>query len=235
MAEEQPTIESAPTPSIKSLKNRFEQLAQEKTSPPVLAPKPKLNSSPQTNSRQRSDADQTSSSTPRVQHRELRNVSELSPGQKRVPPPPPPPRSAKKANRSPAVSPLLRPVPVPVALRSPRASPDHLSAPQDNEDDTPRGGGVASLRERFASTASSPPRPAPKPASRSFLMAYSEPNILDSIPPVPPRHINPVLLTSQSLLSPEDTSSDEFFDAHENPVGQSPRMPGVTSLRSRFS
>lgn len=121
MAEDQP-------PSIKSLKSRFEQLAQDNTTKP---------------SPRRDDS--------RPRQRNALTNSDLSPGQKRPPPPPPPSRSTKKPILSPAASPLLRPVPVPAVLRSPRASPEHLSA-QDNayDDDVPRGGGVASLRERFA-------------------------------------------------------------------------------------
>ncbi|KAG2337075.1 hypothetical protein BDR05DRAFT_804209 [Suillus weaverae] len=199
MAED--AIESAPTPSIKSLKSRFEQLAQDHTSKP-----PK--------SRQQRTRDDSG-----VQQRELRNALELSPGQKRAPPPPPPSRSAKKPIVSPAVSPLLRPVPVPAALRSPRSSPEHLSVSGQDDDDVPRGGGVASLRERFASAAASPSRASIKPAPRlSLIMTQSEPNVLDSSPPL------------QSVLSPEDPPSDEYFDASE-----SPRMTGVASLRNRFS
>jgi len=62
-------------------------------------------------------------------------------------------------------------------------------------------------------------------------MANSEPNVLDSTPPVLSRHIKPVsriLLSSQSVLSPEDTP-DEF----ENPVNRSPHM-GVASLKNCF-
>ena len=159
MSDDQPSIESAPTPSIQSLKSKFEQLAQENSksssslTPPAATklgpPGPLI---PQPYSRQPQD-DHSSSS--RLPHRQLRNASshsDLSSGQKR-PPPPPPSRSVKKSTPSPAVSPLLRPVPVPAVLKSPRTSPDRLPAPrlhQDSEDDAPRGGGVASLRERFA-------------------------------------------------------------------------------------
>ncbi|KAG2134910.1 uncharacterized protein EDB93DRAFT_837719 [Suillus bovinus] len=226
MAEDQLGIESAPTPSIKSLKSRFEQLAQDNTaSKPLKLNNPIITTSPR---RQCRDSDS------RVQQRELRNVlpnSDVSPGQKRAPPPPPPSRSAKKPLQSPAASPLLRPVPVPPALRSPRASPEHLLVSgQDNtyDDDTPRGGGVASLRERFTTAAATPHRATIKPAPRlSLLLTQSEPNVLDSTPPLLHR---PALLSPQSVLSPEDTPSDEYFDAPE-----SPRMTGVASLRNRFS
>ena len=65
-------------------------------------------------------------------------------------------------------------------------------------------------------------------------MASSEPNVLDSTPPVLSRHTKPfsrILSSSQSVLSPEDTP-----DELENPVDRSPapRM-GVASLKSRLS
>lgn len=157
--DDQPAIESAPTPSIKSLKSKFEQLAQEnsKISSPLLAA-PKLHStssslSQQSCSRQPQDEQPSSSCIPNRQLHNTSSHSDLASAQKRAPPPPPPSRSTKKSNPSPVASPLLRPVPVPVALKSPHASPDRLSVPrlhQDTEDDAPRGGGVASLRERFA-------------------------------------------------------------------------------------
>jgi len=83
--------------------------------------------------------------------------------------------------------------------------------------------------------AASPPRPTSKPAPRpQYLMANSEPNVLDSTPPVLSRHTKPlsrILSSSKSVLSPEDTP-DEF----ENPVDRSlaPRM-GVASLKNHFS
>jgi hypothetical protein len=140
MAEDQLGIESAPTPSIKSLKSRFEQLAQDSTTKP-------LKSIPTTSPRQQQQQRRDDS---HVQHRELRNALPNSDSNKRAPPPPPPSRgSTKKPIKSPAVSPLLRPVPVPAALRSPCASLEHLSVSGQDDDDVPRGGGVASLRERF--------------------------------------------------------------------------------------
>ncbi|KAG2361222.1 Endonuclease/exonuclease/phosphatase [Suillus spraguei] len=196
MAEDQLGIESAPTPSIKSLKSRFEQLAQDNsTKNQIISPR-------------QHDA-----------HRELRKDSALPISSKRAPPPPPPSRLVKKPTMSPAISPLLRPVPVPAALRSPRVSPEHLSV---DDDDAPRGGGVSSLRERFATAAASPHKASIKPAPRlSLLDTQSEPNVLHSTPPRP---------SSQLVASPEDTPSDEYFDAFE-----SPRMIGVASLRNRFS
>lgn len=156
MADDQLSIESAPTPSIKSLKSKFEKLAHESSKssgPPPATPKSYSTSSslsPQLHSRHPQD-DQSSSRAPHPQLRNASSNSDLSSGQKRAPPPPPPSRSAKKS--SPAASPLLRPVPVPAALKSPRVSPDRLPASQlhqGSDDDAPRGGGVASLRERFA-------------------------------------------------------------------------------------
>ncbi|KAG2038283.1 hypothetical protein BDR03DRAFT_311787 [Suillus americanus] len=142
MAEDQFGIESAPTPSIKSLKSRFEQLAQDNTTKP-------LKSNPTTSPRQQQQQRRDDS---HVQHHELRNALPNSESSKRAPPPPPPSRSAKKPIMSPAVSPLLRPVPVPAALRSPapRASLEHPSVSGQDDDDSPRGSGVALLRERFA-------------------------------------------------------------------------------------
>ncbi|KAG2028689.1 hypothetical protein BDR03DRAFT_609737 [Suillus americanus] len=142
MAEDQFGIESAPTPSIESSKSRFEQLAQDNTTKP-------LKSNPTTSPRQQQQQRRDDS---HVQHHELRNALPNSESSKRAPPPPPPSRSAKKPIMSPAVSPLLRPVPVPAALRSPapRASLEHPSVSGQDDDDSPRGSGVASLRERFA-------------------------------------------------------------------------------------
>ena len=154
MSDDQPSVESTPTPSIKSLKNKFEQLAQEssKTAGPLPAPsKPNSTASslfPQVYSPLPQDDQSSSSITP---HRLLRSASsnsDLNSGQKRAPPPPPPSRSTKKSTSSLAASPLLRPVPVPA-----HASPDRFPAPKvrhGSEDGNPRGGGVASLRERFA-------------------------------------------------------------------------------------
>ncbi|KAJ8586062.1 hypothetical protein M405DRAFT_378571 [Rhizopogon salebrosus TDB-379] len=241
MADHQPSVESAPTPSIRSLKSKFEQLAQESfrpSTPHPAAHKPHSTSSSLSPQLQSQD-DQSSSS--RAPHHQLRNTSsytDLSSGQKRPPPPPPPSRSAKMPNPSPAVSPLLRPVPIPAALKSPFTSPDRSPVPrlqQDSDDDAPRGGGVASLRERFASNPASPPRPAPKPVPRPpYLMTNNEPNVLDSTPSVLPRHTKPasrILSSSHPVLSLEDTP----FDPSENSLDSSPRMVGVASLRSRFS
>lgn len=69
-------------------------------------------------------------------------------------------------------------------------------------------------------------------------MLNNEPNVLDNIPPILPRHSKPdsrILSYSKSVLSSEDLPSDESFDLPEDSVDQSPRMVGVASLRNRFS
>ncbi|KAF8838652.1 hypothetical protein BDN67DRAFT_66283 [Paxillus ammoniavirescens] len=152
-----PEIESAPTPSIKSLKSRFEQLAHGHISGAVAIPSPTPGSGPLALPKHAPGQPQVI-----VQQTEVHPASSFSdtkaPAVKRAPPPPPPTRG-KKSIPSPTASPLLRPVPVPVALRSPRASPERpkrdgrgASAEQSSEDGSPGldFGGVASLRSRFS-------------------------------------------------------------------------------------
>lgn len=182
MADTSSQIESAPIPSIKSLKSRFEQFALDNASASSSAhPKPTstlpapippqsptvLVSEPAPTPRSRTRASLTpddciSQSQPAAPVRNVRskgsNPDLKAAGLKRAPPPPPPPR-AKKVPSSPVASPLLRPVPVPAALRSPRTSPkheslgvwsDHKSNGADDSSEEGSLGSVASLRSRFS-------------------------------------------------------------------------------------
>ncbi|KAH0839416.1 hypothetical protein J3R83DRAFT_146 [Lanmaoa asiatica] len=148
MADISSEIESSSIPSIKSLKSRFEQFALDNASPSYNAhPKPTSVSPAPIPPQSRTVVAPESTPTPRfitrvsltsddciLQSQLVAPVCNLvrSKGSasdlkaaalKRAPPPPPPPR-IKKPPSSPVASPLLRPVPVPAALRSPRASPE---------------------------------------------------------------------------------------------------------------
>lgn len=140
-------IESAPIPSIKSLKSRFEQFALDNASaslsthpkPNPVSPAPILlqsqtgaapESAPTPRSRTRPSLTpddciaQSQPVAPVCNVRSKLSASDLkAAGPKRAPPPPPPPR-IKKLPPSPVASPLLRPVPVPAVLRSPSGSPE---------------------------------------------------------------------------------------------------------------
>ncbi|KAG9309775.1 hypothetical protein JVU11DRAFT_10149 [Chiua virens] len=178
MADISSHIESAPTPSIKSLKSRFEQFALDNASagpssytrPTPVSPTPallqsQLESAPTPRSRTQASLapdDCILQSQPLAPLRDVRNkVSDpdLKAAVLKRAPPPPPPR-CKKWSSSPVVSPLLRPVPVPTAFRSSKVSPEHeqLSVGFDTtrngpEESSEEGslGSVASLRDRFSS------------------------------------------------------------------------------------
>jgi len=156
-------IESAPTPSIKSLKSRFEQLAHENMAPSSQPAKPSAAPHSPTlltpdlpvhRSRASVGGDERPAHLSARPLRQSTSSSDIKVAAKRAPPPPPPSRG-RKSMPSPAVSPLLRPVPVPGNPRSPRASPEHR--PRSNEqlgdnsgDDMPVLGNVASLRSRLS-------------------------------------------------------------------------------------
>jgi len=109
-------IDSDSLQAVKSLRSKFEKLAQD-ASPQKLgpltvtapsSPRPRATSNSQLNPPLSDD----------IQLRPSSSSSDLRLPAKRAPPPPPPPRVSKLMNnpspsRSPASSPLLRPVPVP--------------------------------------------------------------------------------------------------------------------------
>ncbi|KAF8430424.1 hypothetical protein L210DRAFT_3651845 [Boletus edulis BED1] len=174
-------VESAPIPSIKSLKSRFEQFALDNASSstrskpnpaspaPILpqshsivAPKSASNPRPRTPSSLTAD-DCITQSQPVALVCGVRSKLFASDSKatalKRAPPPPPPSRT-KKPSSSPITSPLLRPVPVPAVLRSPSASPEcELLSVRSNHDnhraeESSEDGTLASvapLRNRFLS------------------------------------------------------------------------------------
>jgi hypothetical protein len=146
MADIRSQIESAPIPSIKSLKSRFEQFALDNASasssthprPTPASPAPILlqsqtgvapESAPTPRSRTRPSLTpddciaQSQPVAPVSNVRSELSASDLKAAGLRRPPPPPPSR-IKKPPSSPVASPLLRPVPVPAVLRSPSASPE---------------------------------------------------------------------------------------------------------------
>ncbi|KAG8218128.1 hypothetical protein J3R82DRAFT_3664 [Butyriboletus roseoflavus] len=246
MADISSQIESAPIPSIQSLKSRFEQFALDNASPassahlkptpvsPALVPPQSQNiaapeSVPTPRARMRVSLipenciSQSQPVAPVCNVRGKVSVPDLkATGIKRAPPPPPLPRT-KKPPSSPVASPLLRPVPVPAALRSPRTSPerepltvrpDHKSREAEESSEDGSLGSVASLRNRFSSptpiptSRSSPPRPTtPRPPSRPPTMTSSSDSVvLEHAPPViPSRHTKPPPVLSQSPS--EDISS----------------------------
>ncbi|KAH7881837.1 hypothetical protein F5I97DRAFT_1932266 [Phlebopus sp. FC_14] len=242
-------VESVPTPSIKSLKSRFEQLALESsaTAHVLATPKPVHSSAllpaDATNARPRTPLgnDEQTNRSPVRDLRTSSSSSDLKPTGSRRAPPPPPPSRGKKPTHSPAVSPLLRPVPAPAALRSPRASPERLSpamkyADDNNEDESPHLGNVASLRHHFSSVATSPPRPTtPKPPSRpAALTLLNESNVHEPGPPViPPRHTKPV--DRSHIISPTVVQSPDDASLPSLTVDSSPQMGNVASIRNRFS
>ncbi|KAF9224616.1 DNase I-like protein [Gyrodon lividus] len=225
-------IESAPTPSIKSLKSRFEQLALEHAaSAPGLQVLPKPAPSqpqPQPQAITQSQTTQTKThlasdvpSGPRASlmlddrpvppPRDLRTAPSSSDiratAAKRAPPPPPPSRG-KKPPQSPAASPLLRPVPVPAALRSPRASPERrpggrgTSTEESSEDGgSPR---VGSLRSGFALQV--PPHPPPRHHGTSAHAGHHESSVTISTMTTPMSLIAPSLpsrrVTSDEVAPP---------------------------------
>lgn len=182
MADINSQIESAPIPSIKSLKSRFEQFALDNASVAASAhakPASALPASTHLISQSHAVLVSESPSTPRSRPRVSLTPDDCIPQSqppacdvrskgsnsdlkvaalKRAPPPPPPPRT-KKRSPSPIASPLLRPVPVPPAFRSPRASPkhepltvgaDHKSNGTEESGEEGSLGSVASLRSRFS-------------------------------------------------------------------------------------
>ena len=169
-------VETSPTPSIQSLKSRFEQFALDNASSsanskpttgsvaPVLAwgqsiASPKLAPMSRSQMRQSLIADDcivhSQPVAPVSSVRSKVSAPDMKPvALKRAPPPIPPPRG--KAPSS--TSPLLRPVPVPVALKSPNASPEseplslqrgrkNSGAEESSEDGSSTS--VASLRSMF--------------------------------------------------------------------------------------
>lgn len=156
-------IESAPTPSIKSLKSRFEQLAQENVAPssqPVKSSAAPCSPTfltpdlPAHRSRASVGGGERPANLSARSLRQSTSSSDIKVTAKRAPPPPPPSRGRKSIS-SPAVSPLLRPVPVPGNPRSPRASPEHRPRSSEqlgdnSSDDVLVLGNVASLRSRLS-------------------------------------------------------------------------------------
>ncbi|KIK91255.1 hypothetical protein PAXRUDRAFT_13877 [Paxillus rubicundulus Ve08.2h10] len=238
-----PEIESAPTPSIKSLKSRFEQLALGHIAGAVPIPSPSPGPGPP------------------VQPQVIVHQTHVHPASsisgtkatavKRAPPPPPPTRG-KRPIPSPTASPLLRPVPVPAALQSPRASPERpskrdgrgASAGESSSDGSPGldFGGVALLRSRFSSaereptSTLSPPRPTiPKPSTRP--PTYSEPAVIEHQPPaIPSRHTKPGA-GDHSRIPPSsiDDSSTKTAVPTIVTVDSSPRAGKVAAIRNRFT
>lgn len=149
-------IESVPTPSIKTLKSKFEQLTQD--SPPVKPPTPTplLHSqSPLTpdvlvhRPRASLGCDERPTQQPLRALRSSTSSSDMRCATKRAPPPPP---RSKKPAYSPISSPLLRPVPSPPTLKPSNASLERTARASDllYADDTSVLENVASLRSRFS-------------------------------------------------------------------------------------
>ncbi|KAG6333296.1 hypothetical protein ID866_5792 [Astraeus odoratus] len=241
-------IESAPTPSIKSLKSRFEQLARENATATTFSQPVTLTQGPASSQtllspdvpvrrpRASVGTDERSSHSSVRTLRPSTSSSDIQVAAKRAPPPPPPARG-KKPISSPAVSPLLRPVPVPAILRSPGASPEQrvkstMQGDEHGDDDTPVPGNVASLRSRLSSSALALPssRPTtPKPVPRlGALTSYSDPSVHEnSPPPIPTR-----CPRSDHSQSPSSTMFESPGDISE-PDG-SVRPSSVAALRERF-
>lgn len=171
MASQQPDVDSGSLPAVKSLRSRFEQLANE-TFPTTTKRAP--------NSRNLLSPDRPGSPRPRAasgsnvfppdahQLRSTSSSSDLKGGARR--PPPPPPRGINSGvpspGQSPTASPLLRPVPIPPSSASmsslslytpisgkPIPVPKVSVPPSFQVDsealDIPPSGGVASLRNKF--------------------------------------------------------------------------------------
>lgn len=147
------TIESTPPPAVSSLRSKFEHLAV--VTPPSLARTHLGLSSDPTGPRPRAVS---GSQETRPQYGHLRSASsssDLRTDSKR--PPPPPPRASKPVRpSSPALPPLLRPVPIPNpspllqsrALLSSSSGRSSL-VPVCGDNGAPSQGGVASLRTKF--------------------------------------------------------------------------------------
>ncbi|KAI5996569.1 hypothetical protein F5J12DRAFT_853067 [Pisolithus orientalis] len=233
-------IESAPTLSIKSLKSRFEQLAQENavslvspsmsqsSNQTLLTPDP-----PTHRTRASVGGDERPSQSEARALRTSISASDMKKVTRRAPPPPPPSRGRKP---SPAVSPLLRPVPIPATRpgQTPQASQD-----SDVGDDLPLQGTVASLRSRLSSSAavvaSSPPRPTtPKPLPRpAGSTSHNDSSVHEFTPSlVPVRHTmsdRSPSVSSVTLESPDDTLELGLV------MNASTRTGSVASLRDRFT
>lgn len=146
-------IDTEPPPAVRSLRSKFERLAQE-TSPngnhgEFLAPGGLLSPRPRASSSTFSD------SHPEIHHlRSSSSSSDLKAGIKR-PPPPPPSRGSKGPTSSPLLppsSPLLRPVPIPPGvsnnvLASPRLGSSNVLPNNDNDDSSLQS--VTSLRNKL--------------------------------------------------------------------------------------
>jgi hypothetical protein len=162
-------VDSQSLPAVSSLRSKFEQISRDLS--PLARPRPLSNYdhdrlSPEP-SRHRQRTGSLSKSQPREDH-QLRTASSSSDLKVALmrPPPPPPPNRATKPPTSPAVSPLLRSVPIPIAnhtnlssnviISSPSASysPVTVSAAAtldgDDTQSIPRMGGVMSLRSKFS-------------------------------------------------------------------------------------
>lgn len=172
-------VESAPIASIKSLKSRFEQFALDNASASSnVHPKPTLPIPIPSSSHSVLVSESTHTPRSRTQlsltpddlfsqsqldapvcdvRSKVSNPDLKAAALKRVPPPPPPPRS-KKPPASPLTSPLLRPVPVPPTLRSPRTSPkceslawpDYRRNAADESSEEGSLSSVGSFRNRFS-------------------------------------------------------------------------------------
>jgi hypothetical protein len=150
-------VDTEPPPAVKSLRSKFEQLAQV-TSPngnhgEYLSPVGR--SSP----RPRASSSTLDNSHPEIQHlRSSSSSSDLKVGAKR-PPPPPPSRGSKGPSPSPILppsSPLLRPVPIPPGisnnlLASPRLGSSSLRVNEQSISDDADSAvqSVASLRNKL--------------------------------------------------------------------------------------
>lgn len=110
-------VESSPTPAVKNLRSRFEQLSQKQAN---VVTRSSLGPSNGTVSPRPRTTSNTHPSSPTIEleeaERQIRHTassSSLNSKPRRAPPPPPPPRGSNIKSPPPPSSPLMRPVPVP--------------------------------------------------------------------------------------------------------------------------
>ncbi|KAJ7174548.1 Endonuclease/exonuclease/phosphatase [Mycena filopes] len=217
-------IDTVPSPAVKNLRSRFEQLALGPTpNGPGLVPATPRPRATSGSSPSPSNGDRTPGS-PTL--RPSNSSSDLRVGRK--PPPPPPSRTAKP---SPTASPLLRPAPntpnipnVSLGLRSNLSTSSLVLPPVVTVEEPQPVPSVSSLRNLFANAPIQSSH-TPRPSLSGLPVAHSEPDVtgIKRRPPPPP--VTHVLIDSpEDFYSPEALSESDDGDS-ETSSSVPPSLP----------